>query len=107
MASGSGEVIIHDVENDYEEVKVLDFDKPNHVVFSPNGNEVYVTDTSNRVLIALDAKTFEEIGQSSLGEAPHENYFVSTHSTGPLVLIMMICTAQAVTEENNPRYLTI
>ncbi|MCK8816827.1 YncE family protein [Natroniella sulfidigena] len=72
---GSG-VYIFDAEQDWELVKEIDLPQPNHIAFSPTGEEVFVTDQMEDGLIIFDANNFEKIKELETGNDPHEIAFL-------------------------------
>ncbi len=75
VARGSG-VFIFDAEQDWELIKEIVLPTPNHVAFSPTGNEVFVTDQTEDGMIIIDANTFEIIKKVETGKNPHEIVFL-------------------------------
>lgn len=77
IASQTGEIIIFDADNEYAIVETLPLGRPNHVAFHPSGQEVYITDTMNNLLVVIDPTSYEKLYEIPLGQAPHEIDIVS------------------------------
>lgn len=80
VAQRSG-VFIFDAEQDMKLVKEIDLPEPNHVAFSPTGEEVFITDLTEGGIIVFDANTFEIIKNVETGNNPHEIVFLEKQSS--------------------------
>src|SRR5690606_23205799 len=76
VVSRDSGVYIFDAEQDWKLIKKIDLPEPNHIAFSPTGEEVFVTDQTLDGMIIFDANTFEKLKMIETGKDPHEIAFL-------------------------------
>ncbi|WP_366922319.1 YncE family protein [Metallumcola ferriviriculae] len=78
VAQGQGTVQVIDVEADYKVAQVIDVTpSPNHVSFTPDGQNVFITDSKENRVYIFNAKDYSELYHYDVGASPHEIDFVS------------------------------
>lgn len=72
---GNG-IFIFDAENNWELTQKIDLPQPNHLAFSPDGEQVFVTDLMENSLVIFEVDTFKELRRIKIGREPHEIAFL-------------------------------